>query len=58
MDVARGQSVFMYARFEDVIIDDVFIKGWKDGIHLGKGSRFTIRNGVLKLAMPLLLEFS
>lgn len=48
MDVARGQFCIHVCTFEDVIIDDVIIKGWKDGIHLGKGSRFTIRNGVFE----------
>ncbi|MDR3246424.1 MAG: hypothetical protein LBT50_08330 [Prevotellaceae bacterium] len=34
--------------FEDLIIDDVIIKGKKDGIHLGCGKRFTIRNCVFR----------
>jgi hypothetical protein len=34
--------------FEDLIIDDVIIKGEKDGVHLGRGKRFTIRNGVFQ----------
>jgi hypothetical protein len=34
--------------FEDIIIDDVIIKGKKDGVHLGRGKRFTIRNGVFQ----------
>lgn len=31
--------------FENIIIEDVEIDGLKDGIHLGNGSKFVIRNG-------------
>ena len=34
--------------FEDLVINDVVIKGDKDGVHLGRGKRFTIRNGVFE----------
>lgn len=34
--------------FEDLIIDDSIIKGKKDGIHLGRGNRFTISNAVFE----------
>jgi hypothetical protein len=34
--------------FEDLIIDDVIIKGEKDGVHLGRGKRFSIKNGVFQ----------
>jgi polygalacturonase len=34
--------------FEDLIVNDVIIKGMKDGVHLGRGKRFTISNGVFQ----------
>ena len=33
------------AFFRDIVIEDAFIEGNKDGIHLGPGSNFTIRRG-------------
>jgi hypothetical protein len=34
--------------FEDLLINDVIIKGDKDGVHLGRGKRFVITNGVFQ----------
>lgn len=48
MDLGRAQFCIHVCTFEDVIINDVVIKGDKDGIHLGRGKRFTISNGVFQ----------
>ncbi len=47
-DFASVQFCVHVCTFEDLIIDDIIIHGKKDGIHLGRGNRFTIRNGVFK----------
>ena len=46
LDLGRGQYCVHVCTFEDLVVDDVKIFGWKDGVHLGRGKRFTIRNGV------------
>ncbi len=48
LDLGRLQYAIHVCTFEDIIIDDVVIKGRKDGVHLGRGKRFTIRNGVFE----------
>jgi len=48
MDLGRAQYAIHVCTFEDVLINDVIIKGDKDGVHLGRGKRFTIRNGVFQ----------
>ena len=50
LDVGSNQYCIHVCTFEDLLIDDVIIKGLKDGIHLGRGKRFTIRNGVFQTA--------
>ncbi len=47
-DLSGCQYCIHISRFEDVIIEDVIIKGQKDGIHFGPGRRFTIRDGVFQ----------
>ncbi|MFO7588724.1 MAG: hypothetical protein R6X22_11705, partial [Gemmatimonadota bacterium] len=47
-DLSGCQYALQICRFEDVIIEDVIIKGQKDGIHFGPGKRFTIRDGVFQ----------
>ncbi len=47
-DLTKMQFGIHVCTFEDLIIDDVMIRGEKDGIHLGRGKRFTIRNGVFQ----------
>jgi hypothetical protein len=47
-DITKMQFAIHVCTFEDLLIDDVIIKGEKDGVHLGRGKRFTIRNGVFK----------
>lgn len=48
LDLGKAQYAIHVCTFEDIIIDDVIIKGRKDGVHLGRGRRFTIRNGVFQ----------
>jgi hypothetical protein len=47
-DLAKGQFCIQICTFEDVLIDDVIIKGRKDGIHFGNGKRFRVSNGVFQ----------
>ena len=46
LDLGALQYAIHVCTFEDLIVDDVIIRGDKDGVHLGRGRRFTIRNGV------------
>lgn len=46
LDGGRAQYAIHVCTFEDLLIDDVVIHGDKDGIHLGRGKRFTLSNGV------------
>jgi len=48
LDGGRAQYVIHVCTFEDIIIDDIRIQGAKDGVHLGRGRRFTIRNGAFE----------
>lgn len=48
LDLMSTQYGIQICTFEDLILDDINIKGDKDGIHLGRGKRFTIRNAVLQ----------
>lgn len=43
-DLEKAQFCIHICTFEDVTIEDAVIQGKKDGIHLGRGKRFTIRN--------------
>ncbi|MBC7721387.1 MAG: hypothetical protein H7068_05140 [Pedobacter sp.] len=47
-DLASGQFCIQVCTFEDLLINDVIIKGKKDAIHLGRGKRFRISNGVFE----------
>ena len=47
-DLGKAQYAIHVCTFEDVLINDVIIKGDKDGVHLGRGKRFTISNGVFE----------
>ena len=44
--LVNGQFALHICTFEDLLINDIIIKGKKDGIHLGPGKRFRISNGV------------
>ena len=46
LDLGSHQFCLQICTFEDVLIDDVIIKGDKDGVHFGRGKRFAVRNGV------------
>ncbi len=48
MDLGEKQYGIHICTFEDVLIDDVEIRGDKDGVHFGCGKRFTVRNGVFQ----------
>ncbi|HTR40406.1 MAG TPA: hypothetical protein VMH87_02160 [Pseudomonadales bacterium] len=48
LDLAKEQYCIQVCTFEDLIVDDAIIKGDKDGVHLGRGKRFTIRNCVFQ----------
>ena len=48
LDLSKMQFGIHVCTFEDLIINDVVIKGDKDGVHLGRGKRFTISNGVFQ----------
>ncbi|RAV05550.1 hypothetical protein [Paenibacillus sp. YN15] len=45
MDVGTAQYGVHICTFEDLLIQDVIIKGKKDGVHLGRGRRFRISDG-------------
>lgn len=47
-DVGQAQFCLQVCTFKDLLIDSVFIKGKKDGIHLGKGRRFKISNATFE----------
>ena len=48
LDGGPLQFVIHVCTFEDLTIDDIHIQGLKDGVHLGRGKRFAIRNGVFE----------
>jgi hypothetical protein len=48
LDLGKAQYGIHVCTFEDIVINDVIIKGDKDGVHLGRGKRFTISNGVFE----------
>jgi polygalacturonase len=47
-DLLKARFCIQIAEFENIIIENVHIEGDKDGIHLGVGRNFVIRNGVFK----------
>ena len=48
LDLGKAQYCIQVCTFEDLIINDVIIKGDKDGVHLGRGKRFTISNCIFQ----------
>ena len=48
LDLGAAQYGIQVCTFEDLLIDDVVIKGRKDGVHLGRGKRFSINHGVFQ----------
>ena len=47
-DLAPGQFCVHVCTFEDLLVDDIIVYGRKDGIHLGRGKRFRLSNGVFR----------
>ena len=43
LDLGHAQYGIQICTFEDITVEDAIIKGEKDGVHLGRGKRFTIR---------------
>lgn len=48
LDVKETQFCLHFCTFEDLLVDGFEIRGRKDGVHLGPGKRFVIRNGVCR----------
>ncbi len=48
MDLGKENFCIQICTFEDIRVENVHIEGNKDGVHLGRGKRFTIRNGVFR----------
>ncbi|MDX9710227.1 MAG: hypothetical protein RBT64_11805, partial [Trichloromonas sp.] len=48
LDLENMQFGIHVCTFENLLIEDIIIKGKKDGIHLGRGNRFTIRDCVFE----------
>ncbi len=46
LDLARGQFTIHVCAFENLLIDGFEIRGMKDGLHIGAGRTFAIRNGL------------
>lgn len=46
LDVKAAQFCLHFCTFEDLLVDGFEIRGRKDGVHLGPGKGFVIRNGV------------
>ena len=45
-DVAKGQFCLHFCQFDRLLLDTFEIRGGKDGVHVGAGKNFVIRNGV------------
>lgn len=48
MDLGKENFGIQICTFEDIRVENVHIEGNKDGVHLGRGRRFVIRNGVFR----------
>lgn len=48
LDLTEHSFCIHICTFENLLIENVHIEGLKDGIHIDKGSKFTIRHGVFK----------
>jgi hypothetical protein len=48
LDIGKAQYGVHICTFEDIVINDVILKGDKDGVHLGRGKRFTISRGTFQ----------
>jgi hypothetical protein len=48
LDIGKAQYGIHVCTFEDIVINDVILQGDKDGVHLGRGKRFTISRGTFR----------
>jgi hypothetical protein len=46
LDVRKSQFCLHFCQFEGLLLDGFEIRGDKDGVHLGAGRNFVVRNGV------------
>lgn len=44
LDVGSANFALQVCTFEDILLEDIHIEGDKDGIHLGRGKGFVLRN--------------
>ena len=48
LDLRRRSFCVQICTFENIRVENVHIEGGKDGVHLGRGSKFVIRNGIFR----------
>ena len=48
LDGASVPYVIHICTFEDIKLTNLHIEGYKDAVHVGRGSKFVIRNGIFK----------
>lgn len=48
MDFGKAQYCIHICTFEDIVVEDIIVKGKKDGVHLGRGKRFRISDCVFQ----------
>ena len=46
LDVQKNQFCLHFCKFDHLVLDTFEIRGDKDGVHLGTGKNFVVRNGV------------
>jgi hypothetical protein len=46
LDVRKSQFCLHFCKFDNLVLDHFEIRGDKDGVHLGTGKNFAVRNGV------------
>ena len=46
LDVQKSQFCLHFCQFQNLLLEDFEIRGEKDGVHLGAGKDFVVRNGV------------
>ena len=48
LDLGARSFCIQICTFENIRVENVHIEGHKDGVHLGRGSKFVIRNGIFR----------
>lgn len=48
LDLEKRGFCIQVCTFEDILLENLHIEGFKDGVHLGPGRRFAIRHGVFR----------